>query len=388
MLISKPYGQTKKTRFRGPGSRPTPSRKFVDLVEQALRAQDPIATRITSDYITSSSDNFNAIANGRQDIFQVYRLHTGALNGLNSGLANQSLANQFCALYNLANLSASDRDRTIHFIDVQCETRFTNMANTTLDLEFWFVHPRRDTPAGGMSDAGTPSASALRTDYGTIISESLKASADLALPGLSDTYPTRFDIGVTPYDARMFCQSFKLGRPFRRQLLPGASFDLRHGVELDMDISISDFFDNTALGGTAMAVDSYLYVDLQNVTYGLMCKMSAAHVSSYQAIPIIPDTFIDGSGESNHPPPGDPGVSINPIAPAFANLTDPAQTVRQGSGKLGWKTVARWRYHPTGATGLTAPYVSISADSSAQTALSNEAVMAPFTGRPTPVQYS
>lgn len=384
MLISKPYGAVKKTHVNRSRTR-QPSRRFVELVEKSLSASDPIVTRITSDWATSGSDNFITVGSGLQTIDSIFHLHSGAL-GVGASDAASSLANQFCAYFNIATLSALTGDRTLHFIDIQSETFFTNMSNTTLDLDFWFVFPRRDTPAGAVTTAGAGIDSVFNSGYETVLDASFAAINDNPLTGVPanvDTRASRSTWGVLPYDARLFCQYYKLGKKISRQLLPGGCFTLRHGIDINRDISASDFFDASSTVG-----QGYTVVDMPGSTYGLICRMFASQTSEYTTASTGTDAFAGGTGTATHPAAGDSAASFAAGASVLANFSDPAKDVRLGSGKLGFKTSTRWRFHAAAATGITFPYVTVDPQTTTQTALSNEATMPAFGDHPVVIQFS
>lgn len=382
MLISKPYGHTKKVtaKYRRTTQ---PSRKFVDWVQKSLSASDPIVTRICSDYANSGSDGTMVCTNATQAMQQIFRLQSGA-GSTGAGPSFSSFANQFCAYFNLTTLAAATADRGIHFIDVESETRFTNMGNTTIDLDLWFVYPRADTPTAAANVSGGDQATPFVAAYETILAASFNGQNSAALTGVSgavDVVPNSTMIGILPYDARLFCQHYRLGRRIRRQMLPGATWTMRHSIELNKDIYITDFFDMSAYTGT----DGYIAMDMEDCTYGLLARIQCGHSSEYAVTEIIPAP--GDVGEAQIVP--DPQVAgQSQVTPVFPVFTATNGDVRQSSGKLAYKTVSRWRYHGVPSTGLNNPIVSVPPDTATQTALTTEALMPPFSGRVEPIMFS
>lgn len=350
MWISKPYGGFKPQKFRTQSSVRAPSRKFVQAVEQALSSAYPIVTRICNTQgALTASDPYQVITQRQQSIFQIYRLNSGAAFAASSD-STETFANQFCAYFNLADLSTVPTDRTLHFIDVNNETVFTNMANTTITLDLWFVFPRHDTPTASLTTAGAASASIFVSPYSTILTQGLTAPLDSPLAGPvgdADVVPTINMIGVTPYDSRLFCQHFRLGKKQTRQLEPSANFTLRHGMEWNKNLAISEFFDAVS--------DEYISMDMEGMTYGILARARCQHVSAV----------------------------ADPEAPDYSVATG---NTGFGGGKLTWHTTARWRFHQCDATGQNNP--AVTSDAVTVTALSNENVTGPGISGSSAVEYS
>lgn len=246
--------------------RKEPSAAFVQAVQDALSAGGPTVTRINQTSNDANGDRRLSFNSRSQAYAQAWRFDTGA-NSLLPGGDFDSFANQFCAFFVVANLAALVVPRELFFINNVCTTTVSNQANAACEVEWWFVHPRSDTSPAALSVAGVPTASIFSQPYETIMASSLLAGNTVNLTGPTggpDRLPLLTDLGVSPYDCRMFCEHYRLQRGGSAQLQAGKTFSFRHRIDWNRNISIPEFFD--------LVNDEYTVQDMAGLNYGILFR--------------------------------------------------------------------------------------------------------------------
>lgn len=314
--MSNPYALIRCPQRARKDKRDWRAKRVYEDLQRAFVDHEPIVTRVCNDYSSTTSDYTVNASTRTQTFFTPWKINCGYHASLATGQYWDSLLNQFCAYYNQSNLSGFTEPKSLHFIDVNCETSFTNTANTTALLDIWVVHPRGDVPIAQVGAGGTTTAMGIFQSYENAINQALAADNTQPLSGpggAADVVPTSTTVGVLPYDARAFCQMYKLVKLKSVQLKPAQTFILKHGKTWNRTISITEFANIVDTG------EGLFLNEMAGVTYGLLGRVRG-----------LQHVITDNSTEA--------GFS---------------------ACKLAYHTTARWRFCQGLMTSLAHPIVSM-----------------------------